>query len=544
MARKFITAALPYVNNQPHLGNLIGSILSGDVYNRYCKKRGDDTVFISGTDEYGTATEMEALKRRTTPDIIVSQNRIIHQKIYSWFNCDFDVFGHTTCQEHTEIVQKIFKQCYENGYFEKENMEQFYCEKCLQYLADRFVEGECSFCGYMDARGDQCDKCGRCLKILELKNPRCSICGITPILKNTNHLFLRLDLLQDQIKEVMKDKIDNWTENAKNIYLEWLDKKLISRCMTRTLKYNWGVKVPLEGFEDKVFYVWFDAVIGYITFLTKSKEDWKEWVKDAKVIQFMGKDNVFFHSFIFPGILLASKNDSMIVDVINSTEFLNFNGKKFSKSNKIGIFGSDILDKDLGMSCYWRFYLLRRRPETKDSDFLNKEFKDLINSDLRSNLGNLCQRVLKYINAKCAGVVHVDFLDEDDEKFVEEINQLYNEYNYLMDNIKLRDGLAKGVEISSRANGYIQKLQDDKSNKDKLPKGYSIAYSAIVLLGHVFEPFIPVSCKKLFKMCSIDKCLFPEKFEIIRKANIVSNIEILFPELTKNQVANLDSFFN
>lgn len=540
MGKKFITSALPYVNNQPHLGNIIGSILSGDVYNRYCKKKGDETVFISGTDEYGTATEMEALKTGTTPDAIVSKNRELHQKIYSWFECEFDVFGHTTCDEHTEIVQRIFNQCYDNGYFDVENVDQFYCEKCLQYLADRFIEGECAYCGFSDARGD---KCGKCLRTSEINNPRCSICSQPPIIKNTMHLFLRLDLLQEKIQNVMQKRIENWTENARNIYLEWLDKQLISRCMTRTLKYNWGVKVPLEGFEDKVFYVWFDAVIGYITFLSKAKKDWDEWIKDASVIQFMGKDNVFFHSFIFPGILIASKNENVIVDVISSTEFLNFNGQKFSKSRKIGIFGLDLIEKDMGRPCYWRYYLLKRRPETKDCDFLNKEFKDLINSDLRGNLGNLCQRVLKYINARCNGFVSVDIIEKDEELFVSKINQLYFEYLSLMDNIKMRDGLSKALEISSKANGFIQKLQNDKQNKEKMSNGYSIAYSVIVLLGHLFEPFIPTSSKKIFDMCLIEEKLFPAKFEIIKSAKISQNIEILFEELTTIQTQNLDSFF-
>lgn len=543
MGKKLITSALPYVNNQPHLGNIIGSILSGDCYNRYCKKNGEETIFISGTDEYGTATEMEAMKQGVHPNEIVSKNRELHKTVYSWFDCDFDHFGNTTCERHTKIVQNFFKNCYENGYFEEQEIEQFYCNSCEQFLADRFVLGECSFCGDSGAKGDQCDSCGKCLKTLELKNPKCAICNSIPILKISNHLFLRLDLLEEETKNVMKSRIDNWTDNARNIYKYWLDKKLASRCMTRSLKYKWGVPVPLEKYNDKVFYVWFDAVIGYITFLSQAKPEWETWTRDAKIIQFMGKDNVFFHSFIFPGILLASGHKDYIVDVINSTEFLNFNGLKFSKSRGVGIFGMDLVTKDLGISCYWRFYLLRRRPESKDSDFLIKEFEDLIDADLRKNLGNLCQRVLKFLKSKCNSIVNVESLDDEDDIFVADINSLYTEYKSKMEDICLRDALAKALEISSRTNLYIQRITDNKENREKLSRGFSIAYSSIVLCSKIFYPFIPKSCVKLSKMCLVDEnSKFPESFEVIRSAKISSEIDILFPELTSVQKTNLNSY--
>lgn len=540
MGKKFITAALPYVNNQPHLGNIVGSVLGSDIFNRFSKKNGDETIFICGTDEYGTATEMEAMKNNNHPSDIVTRNRIIHKDVYDWMNIKFDYFGHTTCDEHAKIVKEIFLKCYNEGYFEKQTVEQFYCEECSQFLADRFVEGECLLCGYNEARGDQCDSCGKCLKVSDIKHPKCSICRSNPSMKSSDHLFLRLDMLQEQIKISMNVKIDSWTENAKNIYKEWLNKDLISRCMTRSLKYRWGVDVPLQGFKDKVFYVWFDAVLGYFTFLSIIKPDWKEWLLDAKIIQFMGKDNVFFHSFILPAILIASKNTNFLVDCINSTEYLTFDGRKFSKSRKIGVFGLDLLEKDLGPSCLWRFYLTRKRPETKDADFNITEFKDLYNADLRSNLGNLCQRVLKFLNSRCNGRVNVENVDEDDQKFISEIDQLYKEYLSLMSNISLRDGIAKGFEISSRANKYIQDLQQ---NKEKMPTGFSIVFSVIVLLGHVFEPFMPNTSEKIFKMCQVEHILLlPKKFELLKSGQISKGIQILFNPLTDLQISNLDFY--
>lgn len=535
----FITSALPYVNNQPHLGNIVGSVLGADVYSRYCKKMGIEAVFICGTDEYGTATEMEAIKQGLHPRDIVEMNRKLHMQVYEWMGIKFDAFGRTACPEHTTIVQHIFKKCYENGYFEKRELDQFFCENCSQFLADRYVEGDCGLCGFVGARGDQCDGCGRCLKVDELKNPKCVICNNPPILKSSSHLYLRLDLLQNLIKTTMDQKIHLWTENAKNIYNEWLDKDLIARCMTRSLKYNWGVPVPLEGFADKVFYVWFDAVIGYLTILSQVKPDWETFYSEAQMVQFMGKDNVFFHAFIFPGILLAAGPNNRTVDIINSTEYLTFNGNKFSKSRKIGIFGMDLVEKDLGPSYLWRYYLLRKRPENKDSDFNIEEFISLINSDLRSNLGNLCQRVLKYIQKNCGSKISVSNIDSDDERFANDLGVLYSEYKSLMDQIKIRDSVNKAIEISSRANKYVQDLQE---KKEKLPQGFQIAYSAILLLAHVFEPFIPEISAKIQKMCNVQNSNFPNEFEIVKEATISQNISILVEPLTDIQLANLRSY--
>jgi methionyl-tRNA synthetase len=561
MAKKFLTSALPYVNNQPHLGNIVGSVLGGDVFHRYSLKKGDESVYICGTDEYGTATEMEAIKQNVHPSEIVARNRILHKKVYDWINIEFSFFGKTHCPEHSVLVQQIFKECYSNGYFEEKQIEQFYCNSCEQFLADRYVQGECNLCGFIDARGDQCDKCGKCLKQADLKNPQCSICKATPALRKTKHLELSLNALQSTLKEKFSSSTDKWTPNAKNIYEDWIKKELHSRSMTRLLKHKWGVQVPLEGYEEKVFYVWFDAPIGYFTFLSQYNPNWREWVKDAEFIQFMGKDNVVFHSVIFPATLLATGQDYPIVNVINSTEYLNFNGEKFSKSRKIGIFGLDLVEKDLGIACYWRFYLIKKRPETKDSDFNIEEFITLVNSDLISNFGNFCNRILKYLEKRCEGKVRVrsatviesmgnlsidakknsDDLTYDnvDTKFILDINTAYQEYKTLMDKINLREAISKAFEMCSMGNKYLQDLQ---GNKDKMEHGFSLCYSLIVLLAHVFEPFIPESSKKIFKLCQNEGGQFPETFEIIREAQISKEISVVFKPFTEEQLSNLRSY--
>ncbi|KAI5171253.1 methionyl-tRNA synthetase [Pancytospora epiphaga] len=583
MGKKFITSALPYVNNQPHLGNIVGCVLGGDIYARYCRKRGDEVVYICGTDEYGTATEMEAMKQGVTPMEIVTKNRALHVKIYEWLNLKFDKFGNTTCEEHTKKTQEIFMKCYENGYFQKKSISQRYCIKCEQFLADRYVSGTCAHCGYNGAHGDQCDMCSKYLRKEDLKSPMCSLCGSEPEERPTEHLYLRLDLLKDKIAACLKSRSEQWSKGARDMYNSWIKEELIPRCMTRALKHKWGVPVPLKGFEDKVFYVWFDAPIGYLTFLEQARPDWQEWIADADFVQFMGKDNVPFHSIIFPAMILASLSPASlekvlaensqvenfcakvgdmhveegikrtgpidvrhhmeypIVDVINSTGYLLFNGQKFSKSKNIGIFGLDLVTKNIGSPDLWRYYLTRRRPETGDSNFASEDFIVHVKGDLIGNIGNLFNRVLKYIELRLGGQVHVEELNELDRLFVKEVGELLNEYHLLMDKILLRAALEKITELAQKGNQYLQKHQNDKG---RLSHAFSMAYSLLVLLAHVTEPFMPDSAEMMYSFCKVPTSnrVLPNEFAVISDAEISSKIGIIFEPLTEEQLGVLRAY--
>lgn len=311
-----ITSALPYVNNVPHLGNIIGSVLSADVFSRYCKVRNLNALYICGTDEYGTAIETKAIEDGVSPQEICDKYYAIHSAIYKWFDIGFDHFGRSATPKQTEVTQGIFMALHENGYIEQKTELQLFCPKHERFLADRFVEGTCPKCAYPDARGDQCDKCGNLLDPMELIEPRCKIDGATPEAKNTTHFYLRLDSLQPKVENFVHEYSPKWSSNAQSITHSWLKQGLQSRSITRDLK--WGVPVPLKGYEDKVFYVWFDAPIGYISITANYTDpgvegglEWKKWWlptqdTDVKLYQFMGKDNVPFHTVLFPASLLGT----------------------------------------------------------------------------------------------------------------------------------------------------------------------------------------------------------------------------------------------
>merc|ERR1719167_225883 len=361
-----ITSALPYVNNVPHLGNIVGCVLSADVFARYCRIRGYNTLYVCGTDEYGTATETKALEEKCTPQQICDKYHKIHSDVYKWFDISFDQFGRTTTEKQTEVAQEIFWQLHANGNLIEDDMEQLHCQSCDRFLADRYVEGTCPLpgCGFEDARGDQCDGCGKLINAVELRNPRCKICRATPKTKTSKHIFIDLPKIETRLTEWLDEASKLWTSNARVIAKTWMKNGLQPRCITRDLK--WGTKVPKEGFEDKVFYVWFDAPIGYISITAKYTNEWKKWWQNPDLVEyyeFMAKDNVPFHSVVFPATLLGTEDENL-----KSTEYLNYEDAKFSKSRGIGVFGNDA--ETTGISAdIWRFYLIYTRPESADSAF-------------------------------------------------------------------------------------------------------------------------------------------------------------------------------
>lgn len=508
-----ITAALPYVNNVPHLGNIIGCVLSADVYARYCRSRGYHTLFVGGTDEYGTATEVKALEEGLSPQEICDKYHAVHAEIYKWFNISFNQFGRTSTPQQTQVVQSTFGRILENGWLEKKTTEQLYSEGLQRFLADRFVEGTCPRCRYNAARGDQCDNCGTLLNPTELLQPRCKQTGTTPVLKATRHLYLDLPGLQGRLHDFVSSALESgrWSANAQQVSAAWLRDGLRPRCITRDLK--WGVPVPHEGFEEKVFYVWFDAPLGYVSITANYTPQWEKWWRapdDVELVQFLGKDNIPFHTIIFPASLLATGDTWTLLDRISVTDYLNYEGGKFSKSRKVGIFGNDAQDTGIPPDVF-RYYLLSIRPEHGDTDFRWSDLASRNNSELLKNLGNFCHRVLDFVSKRFGGVVPEASISpeglQDCTTLGKELQLLVDLYINNLEKARLREGLKAALAISSLGNHFLTEHEPWKCVKNELEKAsvhLRAAVGVVRLLAALLTPFVPTVAGLLLYFLGLD----------------------------------------
>ncbi|KAI0241822.1 methionine--tRNA ligase mes1 [Massospora cicadina] len=485
-----ITSALPYVNNVPHLGNLIGSTLSADVFARYLRITKVNHLFICGTDEYGTATETKAIEEGVSCRELCDKYNALHREVYDLFQIEFDHFGRTTTPQQTEIAQSIFLQLLANNYLIEDTMTQLYCEHCSRYF---------------DARGDQCDQCGGLLNASDLINPRCKLCSNRPILKDSTHLFLDLTKLQPACEAfvALSSEAGKWTSNGRTITHSWLKEGLKPRCITRDLK--WGTPVPLERMKDKVFYVWYDAPIGYLSITANYTPGWERWWKnpdEVKLYQFMGKDNVPFHTIIFPSSLLGTHERWTLLHHINTTEYLNYEGGKFSKSRNVGVFGNNVFDTGIPISV-WRYYLVASRPDSNDSVFTWKDFIAKNNSELLANLGNFCNRILKFCAShRYNGTLPAFSASGPTEgKLVQDVNALLARYHADMKLGRLRQGLRTAMEVSQLGNGYLQMVRLDNSlftlHRERCDAAVGVAVNLAYLLSALVFPFMPSTANDL-----------------------------------------------
>nr|XP_053621630.1 methionine--tRNA ligase, cytoplasmic isoform X2 [Plodia interpunctella] len=502
-----ITSALPYVNNVPHLGNIIGCVLSADIFARYCRLCGYNTMFVCGTDEYGTATETKALEEGVTPRQICDKYFEIHDAVYRWFNISFDYFGRTSTNEQTKISQELFLKLKDNGYVSTQSVDQLLCEKCDRFLADRFVEGICPHpgCLYDNARGDQCDKCGKLINATELIEPRCKVCGTKPVLRASEQLFIELSKLEPSLRNWISQSEARWSAPARAVTRSWLKEPLRARAVTRDLK--WGVSVPVEGFQTKVFYVWFDAPIGYMSITEIATKQYEKWWKpdkecDVKLYQFMAKDNVPFHVIMFPATILGIAEGHLLVSHIFATEYLNYEEGKFSKSRGVGVFGTDAQDTGIP-SDVWRFYLASVRPESSDSSFSWVELGTRNNSELLNNLGNFCHRSLSFCASSFKGVVPELKTTHADFELMALVNREVKAYVENMEKGRLRDALRHVMLISKLGNQHMQSQQPwvllKGSDDDKVRGATAIGLCCqlVALLCALLAPYIPDAAKKL-----------------------------------------------
>ncbi len=545
------------MNNVPHLGNIIGCVLSADVFARYCRSRGYTTLFVCGTDEHGTATEAKALEEGLTPKQICDKYYEIHKEIYDWFGCSFDCFGRTSTDTHTKITQEIFLKLYKNGYITTQNVEQLFCTKCAKFLADRFIEGTCPHCAYPRARGDQCESCGKLLNATELKQPKCKTCSSKPVTKTSEHLFLNLAKLQPKLAVWVnkQGKEGFWSANAITATNAWLAEGLKERCITRDL--TWGVPVPLKGFEKKVFYVWFDAPIGYPSITVhefaqqkKPANEWKKWWfrKDATLYQFMAKDNIPFHTILFPATEIGTGDDWNLLYHINSTEYLNYENGKFSKSADSGVFGDDAISTGIPPDV-WRYYLLVNRPEAQDTQFNWDDFQEKNNNELLANLGNFVNRTLVFLEKYFDGIVPETKTTEKDQRFINRVDGHIDAVTGYMEAVKLKDALRHLMLISKACNQYFQENEPwallKKGEKTRCGAVLNVCVNMVRDLAVVVEPFLPFTAREMFRQLNLKEAFVWESAlkQPIQQGHKIATPRPLFRKLEDEEIQGFREHF-
>jgi methionyl-tRNA synthetase len=528
-----VTSALPYINAVPHLGNLI-CVISADVFSKFLKIHGERALYICATDEHGTRTEIEAEKRGMSPE---EYSKFMHKKIldvFEWIGVEFDHFGRTSRKENHELTQHIFLKLHENGYIFENEIEQLYCDHCGKFLPDTYIVGECPHCGSPNARGDQCDECTQLLDPTELINPRCVICGSEPILKRSIHLYLDLPTLAGIVKRWIESK--EWSGIIKNLPLAWIEKGLRPRCITRDL--TWGVPVPLEGYEDKVFYVWFDAPIGYIGSTYEYTSEWKDWwynPEETRLYCFMGKDNVPFHTLVWPASLLGTGEDWLLPHTIGSNEYLNYESGQFSKSQNRGVFGDDIMNLGIDPDL-WRFYIVSIRPSTKDTDFEWESFQEHVNNNLVGSLGNFLYRSLSFTKKHYGAIPDV----ESDRKIIDEALRLLKEYREEFWNLRFKEAVKLLLRISDLGNQYFQNNEPwklIKENEEECKKVLRTVCDLCVILDFAMYPVITTSARKLWHQLGFEGEIDEKTMSEIDRGiggQELGDITILFDKIEDN----------
>jgi methionyl-tRNA synthetase len=505
--RILITSALPYINGIKHLGNLAGSMLPADVYARFQRLRGHDVLYICATDEHGTPAELAAQAAGLDVRAYCDQQYEIQRAAGAGFGLSYDWFGRSSSAQNAALTQHFAAHLEANGLIEERVSRQVYSHDDGRFLPDRYVEGTCPHCAFEKARGDQCDQCGRLLDPVELKNPYSAVSGGTNIeIRETAHLFLRQSMMQDEIRAWVENATD-WPPLARSIALKWLDEGLRDRAITRDL--SWGVPVlgpdgaARPGFEDKVFYVWFDAPIEYIAATQEWAEhtgaDWKSWWRtdagaaDVEYVEFMGKDNVAFHTVSFPVTLLGSKEPWKTVDKLKAFNWVTWYGGKFSTSSKRGVFMDQALE--LLPSDYWRWYLMANAPEGSDAAFTWEGFQAAINSDLANVLGNFVNRLTKYTVSKFDGILPAEGIAGDDEAWIEaELRTRLSQLSAHYEAMDFRKAAAETRAIWAAGNEYLTRAEPwvkFKSDRDAAAVGVRTGLNLIALFGVLAQPLIP-----------------------------------------------------
>ena len=544
MKKRLITSALPYVNNIPHLGNLI-QVLSADVFARFCRQYGYETMYVCGTDEYGTATETKALEEGVTPRELCDRYHDVHVDIYNWFEIEFNHFGRTSRPVQTEVVQNLFKKVDEAGFIKEDTIEQLYCEKDERFLADRYVHGTCPHCGYEDARGDQCENCGKLLDPTDLESPRCGTCGSTPIVKSTSHLYLDLPGIKPMLEKwINETKVKGfWANNAVRMTESWIRDGLKQRAIIRDLK--WGIPVPKPGFEDKVFYVWFDAPIGYISITADLTDNWEYWWRDpenTELFQFIGKDNIPFHTVIFPSTQLASGEVWTKLHHMSSSEYLIYEDGKFSKSKGVGVFGNDCRDTGIPADV-WRFYIYYNRPENSDYQFTWADFQEKVNGELIGNFANLVNRTLSFLRRFYDSRIPEASLDE---LVWSEVKEREAAITAKLDRAELRGAFRDIFALSDFGNKRFQAGEPWRTRKES-PQDAAVLLKTLAFmvrdLSVLIKPYMPATSRRIADWFGLESDAW-NQLGAETGPEIIGTPEILFEKLDDDRITALRNRFS
>lgn len=514
MGRWIVTCAWPYINAVPHLGTLV-QLLSADVYARHLRKSGEDVVFVSGSDEHGTPIEVEAMKRGISPRELTDRMHNYFLKLINEYGISFDNYTRTESPVHVSFVREFYMRVYENGYVFERESEQLFCQRDGIFLPDRFVEGKCPYCGYERAKGDQCEMCGRLLNPTDLIDPRCVICGERPVIKSTKHWYFDLPKLEKELIEYI-NSASSLPENARSMSLSMIREGLRPRSLTRDNK--WGIPSPFPGSEGKTIYVWMEAVLGYISatkeyFERIGRPDefnrfWKG--RDTRSVYFIGKDNIPFHVVILPALIMASREGYVLPFNVSSTEFLNYEGDKFSKSRRWGLWLDEaliLLEAD-----YWRYYLIAIRPETRDSNFSWKDFEMKINNELNDILGNFVHRTLMFLRDRYESRIPEAPLDDAIEEVYRTAERALEE----LSSFKLRDSLRLVMDMARTGNRYLnesepwRKYREDRREADIIMK---TSVQMIKTIAIYIEPFMPFTAEKIWKMLNLEGSVHKARYE-------------------------------
>ncbi|MDL2290263.1 methionine--tRNA ligase [Paludibacteraceae bacterium OttesenSCG-928-F17] len=535
--RTTVTSALPYANGPVHIGHLAGVYIPADVYVRYLRLKGDDVLFIGGSDEHGVPITIKAKKEGVTPQDIVDRYHNIIKKSFEELGISFDIYSRTSSQIHKETASEFFKILNDKGSFIERTSEQYYDEQAQQFLADRYITGKCPHCGNENAYGDQCEACGTSLNATDLINPKSTLSGSTPVMRETKHWYLPLDAHESWLKQWILEDHKEWKPNVYGQCKSWLDMGLQPRAVSRDL--DWGIPVPVEGAEGKVLYVWFDAPIGYIS---NTKEllpnDWEKWWKseDTRLLHFIGKDNIVFHCIVFPAMLKA-EGSYILPDNVPANEFLNLEGDKISTSRNWAVWLHEYLVDLPGKQDVLRYVLTANAPETKDNDFTWKDFQARNNNELVAIYGNFINRALvlthKYFEGKVPPVSELTAYDRDT---IGEFIDVKERIEALLDNFRFRDAQKEAMNLARIGNKYLADTEPWKLAKTDMDRVATILHLSLQIAANLavaFEPFLPFSSKKLRSMLGIESFDWNSlgKINILKVGTQTQQPELLFEKI-------------